>query len=107
MSSRTARLQQQMGGFALFLQVAVGLESLSSNVVLTMIGVWLATLNRADSPRFDMLAGDASLAFGPASHVTNKALAQALNAAPDARPWDRAAICSRRTWTLALRGYCL
>jgi hypothetical protein len=57
------------GRFALFLNVAVALESQSSNVVLTMIGVWLATLNRADSPRFDMLAGDASLAFGPGSHV--------------------------------------
>jgi hypothetical protein len=40
---------------------------------------------RADSPRFDMLAGEASLGFGRASHATqNKVLALALTAAAGA-----------------------
>src|SRR6267154_1871942 len=42
------------------------------NRPLTMISVWLAGERRADSPRFDMLAGDASLGFGRASHATEQ-----------------------------------
>ncbi len=48
------------------------------NRPLTMISVWLGTERRAESPRFDMLAGDAGSGFGRATHATqNKALAQA------------------------------
>jgi hypothetical protein len=48
------------------------------NRLLTMISVWLGAERRADSPRFDMLAGDAGPGFGRATHATqNKALAQA------------------------------
>jgi hypothetical protein len=55
------------------------------NPVLTVPGVWLVAKRRAESPRFDMLAGDASLGFGRASHpIQNRALAQALVAAPGA-----------------------
>src|SRR6201999_1300137 len=36
------------------------------NSALTMISVWLGSYGRADSPRFDMLAGDAGLGFGRA-----------------------------------------
>ncbi len=48
------------------------------NRLLTMISVWLGAERRADSPRFDTLAGDAGPGFGRATHATqNKALAQA------------------------------
>jgi hypothetical protein len=48
------------------------------NRLLTMISVWLGAARRANSPRFDTLAGDAGSGFGRATHATqNKALAQA------------------------------
>jgi hypothetical protein len=48
------------------------------NRLLTMISVWLGLERRANSPRFDMLTGDAGSGFGRATHAThNKALAQA------------------------------
>ena len=54
-----------------------------------MISVWLGAPKRADSPRFDTLAGDAGPGFGRASHATkNRALALAHIAAPDARLWN-------------------
>jgi hypothetical protein len=60
------------------------------NRVLTTISVWLEAKGRADSPRFDMLAGEAGPGFVRASHVTeNRALALALTAAPAARLWNR------------------
>jgi hypothetical protein len=79
-----ARLRKQTGGFVL------GASSIDSgnaylsgfavvlpqgkiprgNSALTMISVWLGSYGRADSPCFDMLAGDAGLGFGRASHAT-------------------------------------
>jgi len=48
-----------------------------------MISVWLEAKGRADSPRFDMLAGEAGPGFGRASHVTeNRALALAFTPRP-------------------------
>ena len=71
-----------------------------------MISVWLEAKGRADSPRFDMLAGEASLGFGRASHATpSKALALALSAAPGARLWNRQPSAPGQFGTLALRGY--
>src|SRR5260370_40314595 len=53
------------------------------NRVLTMISVWLGAKGRVDSPRFDMLAGEAGPGFGRASHVTeNRALALAFPPRP-------------------------
>jgi hypothetical protein len=71
-----------------------------------MIGVWLVAKRRADSPRFDMLAGEASLGFGRASHATqNKALALALTAAPGARSWTGSLLLREHFGKIALRGY--
>ena len=48
------------------------------NRLLTTISVWLGLERRADSPRFDTLAGEAGPGFGRATHaIQNKALAQA------------------------------
>ena len=48
------------------------------NRLLTMISVWLGAERRVDSPRFDMLAGDAGSGFGRATHAAkNRAFAQA------------------------------
>ena len=41
-----------------------------SNRSLTMISVWLGAERRADSPRFDTLAGEAGFGFGRATHAT-------------------------------------
>ena len=79
-----ARLRQQTGGFVLGAwSINPGNACLSGfavvlpqgkiprgNSALTMISVWLGSYGRADSPRFDMLAGDAGLGFGRASHAT-------------------------------------
>jgi hypothetical protein len=79
-----ARLRKQTGGFVLGTwSVDRGNACLSSfavvlpqgkiprgNSALTMISVWLGRYGRADSPRFDMLAGEAGLGFGRASHAT-------------------------------------
>src|ERR1700738_1278509 len=63
-----------------------------------MISVWLGAKRRADSPRFDMLAGEASLGFGRASHATQ----QGCSAGAPRRAWraivEPAAICFRRIW---------
>jgi hypothetical protein len=78
------------------------------NRVLTMISVWLEAKGRADSPRFDILAGEAGPGFGRASHVTeNRALALAFTAAPAALLWNRQPFAPGGFGTLALRGYCL
>ena len=48
-----------------------------------MISVWLGAKGRVDSPRFDMLAGEAGPGFGRASQVTeNRALALAFPPRP-------------------------
>jgi hypothetical protein len=79
-----ARLRKQTGGFVLgawsinlrnaclsgFAVVLPQGKIRRGNSALTMISVWLASYGRADSPRFDMLAGDAGLGFGRASHAT-------------------------------------
>ncbi len=81
-----ARLRKQPGGFVLVPpNCEPGSACLSvfavflpqgkiplGNSALTMISVWLGSGGRADSPRFDMLAGDAGLGFGRASHVTQQ-----------------------------------
>src|SRR6202022_4832820 len=68
------------------------------NRVLTMISVWLGAKRRADSPRFDMVAGEASLGFGRASHATQ----QGFSAGAHRRAWraivEPAAICFRGFW---------
>ena len=78
-----ARLRKQTGGFVLgawsinlrnarlsgFAVVLPQGKIRRGNSALTMISVWLASYGRADSPRFDMLAGDAGLGFGRASHA--------------------------------------
>lgn len=75
------------------------------NRPLTMISVWLGAQRRADSPRFDTLAGDAGPGFGRATHATqDRALAQA-----NRRGW-RAAVEPEANspggfGTSALRGY--
>jgi hypothetical protein len=79
-----ARLRKQTGGFVLGTRsIKLGNACLSGfavvlpqgkiprgNSALTIISVWLGSYGRADSPRFDMLAGDAGLGFGRASHAT-------------------------------------
>lgn len=78
------------------------------NGVLTKISVWLGAKRRAYSPRFDMLAGEASPGFGRASHVTeNRALALAFTAAPAALLRNRQPFAPGEFGTHALRGYCL
>jgi hypothetical protein len=53
-----------------------------------------------------MLAGEASLGFGRASHATqNKALALALTAAPGARSWTGSLLLREDFGKIALRGY--
>jgi len=46
-------------------------ESPFGNLALTMISVWLGSECRAESPRFDTLAGEAGPGFGRASHATD------------------------------------
>jgi hypothetical protein len=69
------------GGFEFDAPAAAPLEAAKipfGNRLLTMISVWLGAARRANSPRFDTLAGDAGSGFGRATHATqNKALAQA------------------------------
>ena len=79
-----ARLRKLTGGFVLGVwNINPGNACLSGFAVvlpqakiprgysaLTMISVWLGSYGRAGSPRFDMLAGDAGLGFGRASHAT-------------------------------------
>jgi hypothetical protein len=46
------------------------------NQTLTTISVWLETKRRAESPRFDTLAGEASPGFGRASHVMDHGISR-------------------------------
>ena len=72
-------------------------EFLFGNLALTKISVWLGAERRVNSPRFDMLAGEAEHGFGLPCD-TRKALALALIAAPDARLSNRQPFCFRRIW---------
>jgi hypothetical protein len=73
------------------------------NRALTMVSVWLEAKRRADSPRFDMLAGDAGLGFGGPPMRQNKALARTLVAAR--LRGNRQLFAPGGFGTLALRGY--
>src|ERR1700730_8098530 len=68
------------------------------NRVLTMISVWLEAKRRADSPRFDMLAGEAGLGFGRASHATHQGFSAGAYRRAVRAAVEPAAICSRRLW---------
>src|SRR3984893_4892089 len=68
------------------------------NRVLTMISVWLGAKRRADSPRFDMLAGDAGLGFGRASHATRQGFSAGTYRRAFRAAVEPAAICCRRVW---------
>src|ERR1700721_3835731 len=63
-----------------------------------MISVWLVGKGRANSPRFDTLAGDASLGFGRAPHATQQGSCAGAYRRVCRAAVEPAVICSRRIW---------
>src|SRR5476651_1630685 len=63
-----------------------------------MISVWLEAKRRADSPRFDTLAGDAEPGFGRAPHATQQGTRAGAYRRGLPVAAEPAALGSRRIW---------
>src|SRR5580704_4468040 len=63
-----------------------------------MISVWLGAKRRADSPRFDTLAGDSGPGFGRAPHATQQGSRAGAYRRGLPVAVEPVAICSRRIW---------